>query len=260
MGMAEQDTTKSRPLGEPSRLRVLLIEDDPGDAYLVRDLLESGSRDFEVTWVHNIAEATSALTEAEFDCALLDLGLPDSEGLDTLHRLHKVNPRTAAVVLTGIDDQIRGDPAPRIRGTGLPDQGDGFAGVVEPVDSLRHRAPARRGDRTPAPRRRALRRRERAPRTRAPGASDPRRRRHPLGHALSARRSPRTLGRGLLRRHPARGWQRACDRRRRVRPRARRGGTRRGAPGGLACPGPRRPTARRDAAGAPPGGGGRTPE
>ncbi len=109
--MAEQEPTKSRPLGESSRLRVLLIEDDPGDAYLVRDLLESGSRDYDVMWVHDIAEAITALGDAEFDCALLDLGLPDSEGLDALQRLHVVSPRTAAVVLTGFDEQVRGDPA-----------------------------------------------------------------------------------------------------------------------------------------------------
>ena len=109
--MAEQEPTKSRPVEEPSRLRVLLIEDDPGDAYLVSDLLESASPDFDITWVHDIAETTAALAEADFDCALLDLGLPDSEGLETLQRLRQVNPRMAAVVLTGLDDQIHGDPA-----------------------------------------------------------------------------------------------------------------------------------------------------
>jgi serine phosphatase RsbU (regulator of sigma subunit) len=109
--MAEQEPTTSRSLGDPSRLRVLLIEDDPGDAYLVRDLLESESRDYDVTWVQDVAEATAALGAAEFDCALLDLGLPDSTGLDALHRLHLVSPRTAAVVLTGLDDQIRSDNA-----------------------------------------------------------------------------------------------------------------------------------------------------
>ncbi len=108
--MAEQDT-KSRPVGEPSRLRVLLIEDDPGDAYLVRDLLESGGRDYDVTWAQDIAKASTALGEADFDCALLDLGLPGSEGLEALHELHQVSPRTATVVLTGLDDQFRGDQA-----------------------------------------------------------------------------------------------------------------------------------------------------
>jgi serine phosphatase RsbU (regulator of sigma subunit) len=110
--MAEQEATKSRPMGESSRLRVLLIEDDPGDAYLVRDLLESGGRDYDVTWVQDIAEAATALGgESDFDCALLDLGLPGSQGLESLHELHRVSPRTATVVLTGLDDQIRGDQA-----------------------------------------------------------------------------------------------------------------------------------------------------
>jgi serine phosphatase RsbU (regulator of sigma subunit) len=109
--MVEQEATTSSPTGRSSRLRVLLIEDDPGDAYLVRDLLESGSRDFGVTWAHDIAEATAALVRAEFDCALLDLGLPDSQGLEALNRLHEVSPRTAVVVLTGLDDRLRGDRA-----------------------------------------------------------------------------------------------------------------------------------------------------
>jgi len=108
---AEQEPTTSRPLGDSSFLRVLLIEDDPGDAYLVRDLLENESRDYDVTWVHDIAEASTALAEREFDCVLLDLGLPDSTGLDALHRLDEVSPRTAAVVLTGLDEQVRGDNA-----------------------------------------------------------------------------------------------------------------------------------------------------
>lgn len=109
--MAEQELTTSRPLGASARLRVLLIEDDPGDAYLVRDLLESGSRVYEVTWVHDVAEAAAALTAADFDCALLDLGLPDSSDLESLHRLHEVSPGTAAVVLTGYDERMRGDNA-----------------------------------------------------------------------------------------------------------------------------------------------------
>jgi serine phosphatase RsbU (regulator of sigma subunit) len=109
--MAEQEPTKSGAMGEPSRLRVLLIEDDPGDAYLVRDLLESGGRDYDVTWVQDIAEAAGALGKTDFDCALLDLGLPGSQGLEALHELHQVSPRTATVVLTGLDDRIRGDQA-----------------------------------------------------------------------------------------------------------------------------------------------------
>jgi serine phosphatase RsbU (regulator of sigma subunit) len=109
--MIEESHRAQRHAGqEAGRLRILLIEDDPGDAYLVRDFLENGSHDYEVTWVRDIAEASTALA-AGFDCALLDLGLPDSEGLSALHRLMEVSEGTPMVVLTGLDDQIRGDQA-----------------------------------------------------------------------------------------------------------------------------------------------------
>src|ERR1700729_916051 len=109
--MVEDGYGERRQSGqEAGRLRILLIEDDPGDAYLVRDFLENGSHDYHVTWVRDIAEASTALAVG-FDCALLDLGLPDSEGLSALHRLVEISERTPMVVLTGLDDQIRGDQA-----------------------------------------------------------------------------------------------------------------------------------------------------
>jgi serine phosphatase RsbU (regulator of sigma subunit) len=88
-------------------IRVLLIEDDAGDAYLVRELLDMGSDPHELTWVQDMAEAGRTLAST-FDCALLDLGLPDSQGLDALHTLLELNPGLAVVVLTGLDDQPRG--------------------------------------------------------------------------------------------------------------------------------------------------------
>jgi serine phosphatase RsbU (regulator of sigma subunit) len=54
-----------------------------------------------------MAEASRVLGST-FDCALLDLGLPDSQGLDALHTLLELNPGLAVVVLTGLDDQPRG--------------------------------------------------------------------------------------------------------------------------------------------------------
>ena len=69
--MNEEEHKGHRPHGDVSgRLRILLIEDDPGDAYLVRDFLESGNHDYDVTWVRTIAEAARALPGGGFDCAL----------------------------------------------------------------------------------------------------------------------------------------------------------------------------------------------
>ncbi len=64
-------------------MRLLLIEDDAGDAYLVQDLLEHSGEPFDITWVRTLGEALAALSGG-FDCALLDLGLPDAFGLEPL--------------------------------------------------------------------------------------------------------------------------------------------------------------------------------
>jgi len=58
-------------------LQVLLIEDDPGDAMLVREMLEEAGADVELTWVQTMAEAKPQLTP-ETRCVLLDLQLPDA--------------------------------------------------------------------------------------------------------------------------------------------------------------------------------------
>jgi serine phosphatase RsbU (regulator of sigma subunit) len=86
-------------------LQLLLVEDDPGDALLVRELLEDHLR-------ADIVEAAS-LTEAAAiggrpDCVLLDLGLPDALGMDALTRALQLFPGSAVLVLTGLSDEHRG--------------------------------------------------------------------------------------------------------------------------------------------------------
>jgi len=84
------------------RARVLLVEDDEGDAFLVRELLVDVAPELDVVTVRSLAEAEQAIAGA--DCALLDLGLPDTTGLDGLVRLHRRAPETAVLVLTGHGD------------------------------------------------------------------------------------------------------------------------------------------------------------
>lgn len=87
-------------------IRVLLVEDNPGDARLIRELLsESGPGRFEVDHVEGLEDALARLGEAGADLVLLDLSLPDSQGLETLDRMMKGAPRVPVVVLTGHDDQ-----------------------------------------------------------------------------------------------------------------------------------------------------------
>ena len=83
---------------------VLLVEDDEGDAVLVRSCLaESGHPDSEIVWRRTLTEATAAL-KAYPVCVLLDLGLPDADGLTALLAVVEAAPDTAVIVLTGRHD------------------------------------------------------------------------------------------------------------------------------------------------------------
>jgi sigma-B regulation protein RsbU (phosphoserine phosphatase) len=89
-----------------SKLRVLLVEDDPGDAELVKHALrESRSPSFQVTHAAKLGAALDRLQDGEiFDVVLLDLSLPDSAGVSTLSKLQAVAPRVPIVIMTGLDD------------------------------------------------------------------------------------------------------------------------------------------------------------
>ena len=84
----------------------LLIEDNPGDARLLREMFnEQGSRNTELTIVRSMAEAERYLSGHLVDIILLDLGLPDVQGLAAVRRAHAAAPRIPLVVLTGLDDE-----------------------------------------------------------------------------------------------------------------------------------------------------------
>lgn len=85
--------------------RILLVEDDPGDAHLVRQALRAaGAGRFAITWVKNLAEARQQLLESPPDVLLLDLSLPDSSGLDTVVAGRQAAGSLPIIVLTGHDD------------------------------------------------------------------------------------------------------------------------------------------------------------
>lgn len=92
--------------------RVLLVEDDAGDALLVRDLLDEVGAQFETVWVRSLREAVGAL-DAPVACVLLDLNLPDADGLDALDRVCDAAGDAAVVVLTGFADRALGLAAVR---------------------------------------------------------------------------------------------------------------------------------------------------
>lgn len=93
------------PASRSPPLRLLLVEDNPGDARLVRELLaELESPPLELVRVERLAEAEEAMKDAAFDAILLDLSLPDADGLESVARAQEFAPATPVVVLTGRDD------------------------------------------------------------------------------------------------------------------------------------------------------------
>src|SRR5918997_796041 len=87
-------------------IKILLVEDNPGDALLVRVLLEEAGTDrFDVKDVGRLGEAIERLAEEDFSVVLLDLSLPDSQGLDTVEQVRTAAPRAPIVVLSGLDDE-----------------------------------------------------------------------------------------------------------------------------------------------------------
>ena len=86
--------------------QLLLIEDNAGDARLIREMFnEHGALDIELVRATTMSEAEGQLSQRTFDIMLLDLGLPDSQGLDAVRRAHSAAPRVPLVVLTGMDDE-----------------------------------------------------------------------------------------------------------------------------------------------------------
>ncbi|HKZ55404.1 MAG TPA: diguanylate cyclase [Anaerolineales bacterium] len=85
---------------------VLLIEDNPGDARLIREYLrEVQDAAFVLEHVDRLALGLDRLAHSGIDLVLLDLSLPDAHGIDTFLNVHTLAPSIPIVVLTGLDDQ-----------------------------------------------------------------------------------------------------------------------------------------------------------
>jgi diguanylate cyclase (GGDEF)-like protein len=91
----------------PARpLRVLAVEDNPGDAVLVREMLrEADPTGFDLVHARTLAGGMDVLVAAGADCVLLDLSLPDAEGLDALAQVQNVSLDVPVIVLSGRSDE-----------------------------------------------------------------------------------------------------------------------------------------------------------
>ena len=96
------------------RLHILLAEGNPGDALLVeRALAEARSVHFTVERADNLEKTIDRLNQGNFEAVLLDLGLPDSQGIDSLIQARAHASDTPMLVLTGLDDPTLGIEAVR---------------------------------------------------------------------------------------------------------------------------------------------------
>jgi CheY-like chemotaxis protein len=86
-------------------LSVLLVEDDRADALLVEELIADAAADITFAWAQSISHAERELARARPDCVLLDLNLPDANGIDALERIGRWDPSIPIVVLTGLNDE-----------------------------------------------------------------------------------------------------------------------------------------------------------
>ncbi len=88
---------------------ILLVEDNPGDRRLIHEMLtEARSLTFDLKYADRLQAALEHLGESRVDVVLSDLGLPDSQGLETLSKIYAQVPEIPIVVLTGLNDEMLG--------------------------------------------------------------------------------------------------------------------------------------------------------
>ncbi|MBI5819099.1 MAG: PAS domain-containing protein [Verrucomicrobia bacterium] len=87
-------------------INILQIEDNPSEVVLMRAMLaKAGEGQFELVSVSRLSEGLEQLATGGFDLVMLDLGLPDSNGLETFTRVHVKAPRVPVIVLSNLDDE-----------------------------------------------------------------------------------------------------------------------------------------------------------
>jgi len=84
---------------------ILLIEDNPVDVYLIREMLSERTHDIILEDADSLAKGLARIEAGEIDLVLLDLGLPDSQGIDGVKNIYERFGRLPIIVLTGLSDE-----------------------------------------------------------------------------------------------------------------------------------------------------------
>ena len=92
-------------IGATRPLRLLLLEDDPGDAFLARAMMKEAGVDAQWTCAGRVADIDFDVAGDWADCALVDLGLSDSQGLEAVRKVLRRAPRVPVVVVSGNADR-----------------------------------------------------------------------------------------------------------------------------------------------------------
>jgi serine phosphatase RsbU (regulator of sigma subunit) len=100
-----------RPTEPPNDGRLLIVEDDDGDALIVEELLELAGSGFEIVRSRTLRQARELLRAGPFSCVLLDLGLPDGQGLEVVREILEVASNVAVICFTGLNDDRSGAAA-----------------------------------------------------------------------------------------------------------------------------------------------------
>jgi signal transduction histidine kinase len=125
-------------------MRILLVEDSPSDAELLEVQLADGPEPVAVEHAETLEQAVALAGQGPFDAVLLDLTLPDCQGLETVVRARVLWPATPIVVLTGAEDEQLGLEAVRL---GLQDYlVKGQAGVTAIMRALRYAVERKRAE------------------------------------------------------------------------------------------------------------------
>lgn len=90
-------------MGE-KQLKILLIEDNPADVRLIKEYLNESDINYKLTITDRVSDALIKMRK-QHDIILTDLGLPDSNGLDSLKKLKETGTQVPIVILTGLDNK-----------------------------------------------------------------------------------------------------------------------------------------------------------
>ncbi|MFO7656531.1 MAG: response regulator [Bacteroidales bacterium] len=93
-------------------IKILLVEDEPADAFLIKEMLQGNkSPKFMIDSIERIEEFAGKLNEKQYNIILLDLALPDSSGFETFTSVNEMAPNIPIIVLTGLSDEELGNLA-----------------------------------------------------------------------------------------------------------------------------------------------------